>query len=118
MFFLFALLVPSFTQADLTGIGTANYGGNEYKLIWDDNNNGKSLVWLDYTHIGNAWSAQRNWAENLGSALTVSILHKYTTDIDWSTGCRLPTAGVHPDYIIDESISEMGHLYYEVIGFV
>ncbi len=46
-------------QAELMTIGTAAYGGSDYNLIWDDNNNGNSVVWLDYTNDRTNWGAQK-----------------------------------------------------------
>lgn len=37
------------SQATLTTIGTATYFGSEYNLICDDDNNGNSVVSLDYS---------------------------------------------------------------------
>lgn len=43
------MLSTSAPQATLTTIGTAQLGDSPgaYKIIWDDDNNGQSLVWLD-----------------------------------------------------------------------
>ncbi len=43
-------------------IGTATYSGSDYNLIWDDDNNGNSVVWLDYTNSGVNWGSQNTWA--------------------------------------------------------
>ena len=63
-------------QATLTVIGTATYddgtGGQEYNLIWDDDNNGKSVVWLDYTHPGDTWNNQMAWAASLNTLLAAA----------------------------------------------
>jgi len=32
-------------KATLTTIGTVTYGGMNYNLIWDDDNNGNSVIW-------------------------------------------------------------------------
>ena len=37
-------------QALLTTIGTADYLGNTYNLIYDNSSPFGSIVWLDYTH--------------------------------------------------------------------
>ncbi|PIE61008.1 MAG: hypothetical protein CSA29_05520 [Desulfobacterales bacterium] len=115
-------------QATLTTIGTASYddgsGVKDYKLIWDDDNNGRSVVWLDYRHEDDPWSYQMIWASSLDTALTVNLYAEYT--VDWSgSSWRLP-------YIVDGPVvngydgtttagynittSEMGHLFYEELG--
>jgi len=117
--------MTGFTQAALTTIGTAQFSGTvtSYNLIWDDNNNGNSIVWLDYSNTPADWSTQKSWASGLDSALTIN-LDGYT--VDWENNSwRLPmtvdgyyiwgydgstTAG----YTITSS--EMGHLYYEELG--
>lgn len=62
------------SDATLTTIGTASYddgsGSANYNLIWDDNNNGNSVVWLDYTNALGYWSDQNAWTAGLDSALT------------------------------------------------
>ncbi len=86
---IFLLGFTSFAQASLTTIGTATYGGSDYNLILDDNNNGNMVVWLDYTHSWTNWSAQNGWAATLDSALTINT-NGY--DIDWGdSSWRLPT---------------------------
>ena len=67
---LFLLCVAGMANAALTTIGTATYGGSDYNLIWDDDNNGNSVVWLDYTNARTNWSAQNAWAGELDSSLT------------------------------------------------
>jgi hypothetical protein len=134
---LFVLIVVSgfsgAANAALIEIGKASYLGSYYNLIYEDD---QHLVWLDYTKEGNHWNDQVNWAAGLGGELTVSIYDGFNTDIDWTTGWRLPST--------DESVltlgggegywgpdengkysyefgfnmvnSEMGHLYYESLG--
>ncbi|MCP4277883.1 MAG: hypothetical protein GY779_16175, partial [Gammaproteobacteria bacterium] len=74
-------------QAVLTTIGTATYLGSEHKLIWDDNNNGNSVVWLDYRNNVTNWPNQIAWALGLDSAITsYNIDPGYTitwADADW-----------------------------------
>ncbi|MCP4368694.1 MAG: hypothetical protein GY797_11375, partial [Deltaproteobacteria bacterium] len=112
-------------QAGLTTIGTAAYGGSDYNLIWDDNNNGNSVVWLDYTNDLTDWQSQKDWALGLGSAITsYNIDPGYAVtwaDADW----RLPTT-VDGPYVFgydgtttggyNITNSEMGHLYYDELG--
>ncbi len=90
---LLVLIVMGYSiqaQAGLMTIGTAKYGGSDYNLIWDDDNNGNSVVWLDYTNDRTTWDNQDTWASGLGGALTYSFDPGYAVtwdDDDW----RLPT---------------------------
>lgn len=73
--FLFWAGIQGVAQATLTNIGTATYNGSTYNLIWDDDNNGNSIVWLDYSNrpgidIMTKWNFQMEWAAGLGSAIT------------------------------------------------
>lgn len=99
-------------QATLTNIGTATYGGNNYNLIWDNDINGKSLVWLDYSNSGNTWQYQTDWTLGLGSSISsFNLKTGYSliwNDVSW----RLPTVvGQSGD-----NFSEFGHLYYTELG--
>lgn len=123
---LFSMAGLGLAQAELITIGTAQFGGSgtAYNLIWDDDNNGNSVVWLDYTNAGAFWSIQNAWAVGLDSSLTYNINAAY--NIDWDTNSwRLPstvdgecvrgsdgttTAG----YNITSS--EIGHLFYTELG--
>jgi hypothetical protein len=53
---MFGSVVSS--NATLTTTGTATHNGSNYNLIWDDDNNGNSVVWLDYTNDALTWSEQ------------------------------------------------------------
>ena len=111
-------------DAALTTIGTATYNGSDYKLIWDNDNNGNSVIWLDYSNTQGPWSAQVAWAAGLDAALTYHIDAAYKVawdDADW----RLPVTVDGPyKYGYDGSTtagynitsSEMGHLYYDELG--
>ena len=139
MFLLVLVVVFVFSgvvNASLIEIGTATYGGTDYKLIYEDNSIYGGLVWLDYTRGYDTWQNQVNWASGLGSSLTVTLDPGYTTTIDWSTGWRLPATdetqanlwggygwegpngtGYHNCcYGYNMVNSEMGHLYYETLG--
>jgi len=110
------LALGSAAQA-LTTIGTATYNGSAYNLIWDDDNNGNSLVWLDYSNSQAHWGDQMTWAAGLGSFLTYNIDSSYT--VTWSDASwRLPSAGSDPVYGCQAATQEMGHLYYDELGFV
>jgi len=86
---LLYLLPAVNAQATLTTIGTATYGGSDYNLIWDDDNNGNSVVWLDYSNDWPTWAAQTAWAAGLDGDLTYNIDSAYSvswTDDDWRLG--------------------------------
>ncbi|MCP4270311.1 MAG: PEP-CTERM sorting domain-containing protein [Candidatus Brocadiaceae bacterium] len=114
-------------QGGLITIGTATYSGIGYNLIWDDDNNGNSVVWLDYTSTEYYdWQNQTAWAAGLGSQLTINLNPGYTItwdDDEW----RLPTTldgqwvlshdGTTP-WGYNITSSEMGHLYYTELGNV
>lgn len=123
---LFLLLMSGMAHATLMTIGTATYNGSEYNLIWDDDNNGNSVVWLDYTYhslVGN-WATQCAWANGLDSVLTYNIDAEYSVTWDDATW-RLPSTldgayslGYDGTTTIGFNIttSEMGHLFYEELG--
>jgi len=113
-------------QALLTTIGTATYNGSDYNLIWEDDNNGNSLVWLDYTNNANTWQNQVNWAAGLDSALTINLDSGYSVTWD-GPSWRLPSTvdgiyqygnGYDGTTIAGYNIttSEMGYLYYTELG--
>lgn len=129
------LLVAGGAHASLTIIGSASYNGEQYNLIWDDDNNGKSVVWLDYTSLynpatGTNYNDQMQWASNLNTEITnITISQGY--NVQWQSGWRLPDTklGVsswnydqyNPDFYNGSGVnstgfniatSELGHLYY------
>jgi len=122
VFILFGIV--GLAQADLITIGTAGYNGSDYNLIWDDNNNGNSVIWLDYSNPRSWWDDQNEWANQLDSQLTYNIDSTY--NVTWNeTNWRLPKTvnGIH-HWSYDGSTtagfnittSEMGHLFYEELG--
>lgn len=123
---LFLLIMSGVSHAALTTIGTATYKGSEYKLIWDDDNNGNSIVWLDYTNRSTDLDSQVRWASSLNGTgvLTINLYNGYT--VDWGgSSWRLPAAvdgrfeyGYDGTTTIGYNItsSEMGHLFYEELG--
>jgi len=120
---LYALLMAISAVVMLSGsahalqiIGTAAYDSDIYNLIYEEDNNGQGLVWLDYTRNVDTWNNQEDWASGLGGDLTVALDPGYTTTIDWSTGWRLPSAGSNPTFGYNQTTSEMGHLYYVSLG--
>ena len=111
-------------NATLITIGTANYNGSDYKLIWDDNNNGNSVVWLDYTNEATNWASQNSWAAGLDGQLMYNIDALY--EVRWDDAAwRLPET-VDGNWIwgfdgtttagYNITSSEMGHLYYVELG--
>ena len=112
---LFILCVTGMADAALTTIGTAQFGGSgdQYNLIWDNDNNGNSVIWLDYSNTDADWSAQKAWANELN--LTYSIDSAYT--VTWvDDAWRLPSAGLDPQWGYNQTTSEMGDLFYNDLG--
>jgi len=104
------------SEAALTTIGAATYEGADYNLIWDDDNNGKSVVWLDYTNTASDWSPQMDWAAGLDLNLTYNLKPGYSVTWD-DTAWRLPDADVSGDIVgYYKTGSEMGHLFYTELG--
>ncbi len=128
------LMVTGLAQASLTTIGTAAYeydldgdgffdAHENYNLIWDDDNNGNSVVWLDYSNPVDTWQNQMDWAAGLEAAITINLDAGYS--VIWDSAWRLPETVDGPwDYGYDGTTtagynitsSEMGHLYYEELG--
>lgn len=123
---VFLLMTSGLANANLITIGTATYTTathtadntsqsvteNVYNLIWNDNNNGNSVVWLDYTNDASNWYALNSWAAGLDSALTINLNAGYS--VDWGANSwRLPNAEGSWGYDMTES--EMGYLYYTVL---
>jgi hypothetical protein len=112
-------------KATLTTIGTATYGGSDYKLIYDDDAPMGAITWLDYSNGLGDWQDQVDWTAGLN---TVGVL-TYNLNADvaiWTGGdWRLPSTVDGPwVYGYDGTTtagynitsSEMGHLYYEELG--
>jgi len=123
--------VASMAQATLVTIGTAIYGGLNYNLVWDSNNNGNSVVWLDYTNQMTDWNSQMGWATGLNGPGVLSYnIDPSQWTVDWGANdWRLPTTvdGLYvngyegdPDHDGNYNYtggynlenSEMGHLFY------
>jgi len=124
MFFL--LVAVGSANATLITIGTAQFGGTgtAYNLIWDDDNNGNSVVWLDYTHERANWTDQVGWAAGLNGVLTYDIDPGFTVDFG-ANSWRLPST-VDGPWVLGHNgtttagynitSSEMGHLFYTELG--
>jgi hypothetical protein len=105
-------------NAGLVEIGTATYGGTDYKLIFEGDLGSPGLVWFDYARFDDSWGQHVAWASNLGfTAAEVHLDPAYTTTIDWSTGWRLPNVGANPQGAFNQTTSEWGRLYYVSFGY-
>jgi len=117
---LVLICMAGMAQGTLITIGTASYSESAYNLIWDDDNNGNSVIWLDYRNAPAYESAQMNWAAGLDSSLTYNINTVYSVTWD-DDAWRLPET-VDGEQIIgvdgnttsgwNITTSEMGHLFY------
>ncbi len=117
------LMMTGMAHASLTTIGTAAYDSNgdgiiepgeNYNLIWDDDNNGNSIIWFDFTNDRANWSDQNSWASGL--ELNYNIDPAYVVSWDEDTW-RLPSPGLVPlNGGYDQTTSEMGHLFYTEFG--
>ena len=112
---MFVFGIVGIAHCDLVIIGTANYLGSDYNLIYEDDSIDGGLVWLDYTRPGNTWQNQVSWASGLSFTEPQIQLNGYTSDIDWSKGWRLPLTQ-DPTAGYNQTGSEMGHLYYVSLG--
>ena len=110
-------------SATLTTIGYATFnnaptdiqGPTHYNLIWDNDNNGDSVVWLDYTNdTQHGWLFHNTWASTLANALTLNIDSAYSVEWesdDWRLGSTVNDLNLSKGYNI--TTSEMGHLFYD-----
>ncbi len=135
--FVGLFLLSGMAQAKLTTIGTATYAGAQYNLIYMDDGPFGPVTWLDYTKNQDTWDNQVAWASGLSfSEADIQLALGVTTDIDWSTGWRLPLtdeskaklgggagyagpdANGYHDYWSGYNMvnSEMGYLFYEALG--
>ncbi|MGD9161438.1 MAG: VPLPA-CTERM sorting domain-containing protein [Desulfobacteraceae bacterium] len=125
---LFFLIMSGMAHASLTTIGTVTYyyidynykDCTEFNLIWDDDNNGNSVVWLDYSNLGD-WDSQVAWVSGLNGdgVLTYNIDARYS--VIWDGDWRLPATVdgymvIKPDGTgtggFNVTSSEMGHLFF------
>ena len=103
MVLVFGLVANS--NASLSVIGTASYSNNTFNLIYEDDNIYGGLVWLDLTRGSSAW--RTDWLSTLGEEMTVNLFPGYATDIDWSTGWRLPLTDESQCYVFP--VPEFGY---------
>jgi hypothetical protein len=115
-------VVSGSANADLTVIGTATYQGNEYNLIYEDD---QELVWLDYSFPNNRWPQQMQTISALNDPGVLTLSLNPDIKVSWKGDWRLPatldgprkngydgstTAG------FNIATSEMGHLFYTSLG--
>ncbi len=111
--------------ASLSVIGTASYGGSDYNLIYETGNNGRNLVWLDYSHPSpRVWGEQVSWAGGLNDLLIYTLNPGVT--VAWKGDWRLPmTTDAYYVWGYDGQANtsgfnitscEMGHLYQVSLG--
>lgn len=130
--FICALIVCgqiSLAQAALTEIGVVEYdtgtGGGAVRLIWEDDNNGNSLIWFDYRNSASTWQESVDWAAQIDSNIVIwSISSNY--QITWEDEAwRLPAAVDGPREVgydgtttagYNITTSELGHLFYDELG--
>lgn len=128
-FFLICNLV-GLAHAELQRIGIAEYDSDDdgltetYQLIWEKNNNGSSLVWLDYSNPEAEWNTQNAWASSLSDKMSISLDTGYELvwlDDAWRLSHMIDS---FPDYGYDGSThtgynitnSELGHLFFTELG--
>jgi hypothetical protein len=121
---LFACMSFSTTAgAGLTVIGSAAYNGNNYNLIYEDD---QGLIWLDYSNrlIG-GWDDCIKWAAGLNASGVLTCKFNPGVTVSWNGEWRLPkTMDGERHYSYDGTTtagfnittSEMGHLYYKSLG--
>jgi hypothetical protein len=118
LLFVLVLALPSVSRATLVTIGSGQMAphGPTYKLIWDSDNNGQSLVWLDYTggvHNNPAFSSF--YVNGVNAALTYTVEPNYR--LTWiDAAWRLPSPGAAPYWCQCATTSELGHLFYVELG--
>lgn len=110
------------SEATLTTIGTATYGGSDYNLIYDADSPFGPITWLDYCNSRNNWWNQVDWAAGLNGLGVITYNLNPGETMNWTGNWRLP-ATVDGGYVFgydgtttagyNIASSEMGHLYYE-----
>jgi hypothetical protein len=123
---LMLIVFPVSAHALLTTIGNADYLGNTYNLIYDNDSPFGPIVWMDYTHGLSPWSNQVSWANSLNGAGTISYNLNPGVNMNWGgSSWRLPSTvdgswnwGYNGSTTAGYNIttSEMLHLYYTELG--
>ena len=109
-------------RAELITIGTATYNGQDYKLIYEDD---QGLIWLDYSLPKNRWPQLMSLVSKMNE--DGALIYKLNSGVKvyWLGSWRLPIA-------VDDArkngndgttsagcnitTSEMGHLFYTSLG--
>jgi hypothetical protein len=104
-------------------IGTAEYNGRNYNLVYEDN---QRLIWLDYTDRNTGgWDNAIKWAAGLNASGVLSFSFKPGISVTWEGDWRLPkTIDGKRKFGYDGSTTagfnitsgEMGNLYYKSLG--
>ena len=120
---LFTVISFSGTAAaELITIGTATYDGQDYNLIYEDD---QGLIWLDYTKRRDKWPNQISWASELNAEGALSYNFNPGITVSWEGDWRLPKTEDGPRIYGNDgtttagcniTTSEMGHLYYKSLG--
>jgi hypothetical protein len=97
-------------NAALYLIGTADYAGGTYNLIYDPDSPLGPITWLDYSQSGYPrGEALIGW----GASVSVTLHLNPGVITDWDgSGWRLPMAGDNPQIGYNQTTSEFGHLFY------
>jgi hypothetical protein len=111
--------------ATLSTIGTADYNGGSYNLIYDNASPFGSIVWLDYSFGsqtgGATWWNQMAWASGLNGPGVITYNLNPGINMTWGGNWRMPSTVDGPSvYSNDGSTaagynntnSELAHLYY------
>jgi hypothetical protein len=114
------MAISGMAEASLSIIGSADYAGSNYNLIYENDAPNGSIVWLDYSNAYNNWNNQVAWASNLLSTLS-NIKLNTGVNVTWNSDWRLPTTVDGPDVYdyngtttagYNKTNSEFGYLYY------
>ena len=115
---LFVFITAGFAPAALQTIGTATYGGSDYKLIYDDHT---QLTWLDYSiPATGAYAGALAWAEGLNDPGVVTVTLDAGYSASWGASqWRLPESEGNYGYFGSEQYitsTEFEHVYYDELG--
>ena len=118
LLFVLVLALPSVSRATLVTIGSGQMAPNgpTYKLIWDSDNNGQSLVWRTTPAAFIAILTHSYWyVAGVNAALTYTLDPNYR--LTWiDAAWRLPSPGAAPYWCQCARTSELGHLFYVELG--
>ncbi len=107
-------------HASLVTIGTGMFtypsgapvDGVAHNLIWDNDNNGKSVVWLDHSFLP---TTRAQMMVNIAGAHMDITLNGYT--VDWVDDTwRMPSINGTEAWGYDANTTEIGHLFYDELG--